>query len=193
MSNEIDAGQVAESEETQLYRHFAADGELLYIGISLSTIARLAQHAEHSHWFKRISRVEIQAYPNRRAAMEAEKDAISREQPTFNIKRPPGAASDKAIAAEVRSLLRWHVRESLQNLERSIVAYRPLYSVEDVAKELGLMQSIVRKLIAAGQLGHIELPTAYPGKARQYVTGWQLLEFLDKAQHVASDKEADDA
>lgn len=32
--------------ETELYRHFAADGCLLYVGISLSAVARLTQHRQ---------------------------------------------------------------------------------------------------------------------------------------------------
>ena len=39
-----------------LYRHFAADGSLLYVGISLSALNRLGQHKQNAEWFDKISR-----------------------------------------------------------------------------------------------------------------------------------------
>ena len=35
----------------ELYRHFDRLGELLYVGISISTMRRLAQHKTQSAWF----------------------------------------------------------------------------------------------------------------------------------------------
>ena len=35
----------------QLYRHFDCDGVLLYVGISLSTVARLCEHKHSSKWY----------------------------------------------------------------------------------------------------------------------------------------------
>lgn len=73
-------------KETFLYRHFDADGKLLYVGISLSAITRLRQHREISPWFNQIRRVDIETHPDRDAAMNAEAKAISEESPKFNIK-----------------------------------------------------------------------------------------------------------
>jgi hypothetical protein len=68
-----------------LYRHFDADGTLLYVGISLSTIHRLSEHAQCSHWFWRIARVEITPYATRDAAAKAELIAIQHEHPLYNV------------------------------------------------------------------------------------------------------------
>lgn len=70
---------------TSLYRHFADDGTLLYVGISLSWPARTKQHSRGSQWFAQVARVEIEHFPTREAAIEAEFEAIKRERPQFNI------------------------------------------------------------------------------------------------------------
>lgn len=68
-----------------LYRHFDSDGRLLYVGVSLSTLARLAQHKAESEWFWRIAKVEITAYASRETVLEAERIAIRQEKPLHNI------------------------------------------------------------------------------------------------------------
>ena len=42
------------SEPTDLYRHWDAEGRLLYIGISRSAVERLAGHRNNSHWYPLI-------------------------------------------------------------------------------------------------------------------------------------------
>lgn len=69
-----------------LYRHFNKDGILLYIGISLSAIQRLAQHEATSPWFEQISDVKIESYPDRESALDAERRAIENETPLYNIR-----------------------------------------------------------------------------------------------------------
>jgi predicted DNA-binding transcriptional regulator AlpA len=70
---------------SHLYRHFDASGALLYVGISLSAIQRLGDHAKAAHWFWSIVRVEITAYPDRETALKAERIAIRNEKPLYNI------------------------------------------------------------------------------------------------------------
>lgn len=76
---------VADDIQTALYRHFGADGSLLYVGISLSWPARTKAHSRSSHWFDQVARVEVERYPNRAAALEAEREAIKREGPKHNV------------------------------------------------------------------------------------------------------------
>ena len=69
----------------QLYRHFSATGELLYVGISLGAILRLRQHrAMSSPWILDVARIEIQTYPSRAEAAAAEREAIKTEKPKYN-------------------------------------------------------------------------------------------------------------
>lgn len=68
-----------------LYRHYDAFGRLLYVGISLSAVERLARHRVESHWVSHIARIEITAYGSRNDAVLAERRAIMRESPAHNI------------------------------------------------------------------------------------------------------------
>ena len=70
---------------TALYRHWNADGELLYVGISLNAVSRLAQHRIEANWFDDIARVDIEWHPTREAAESAERSAIKTEHPLHNI------------------------------------------------------------------------------------------------------------
>lgn len=75
--------------ETELYRHFDGSGQLLYVGISLSTIGRLAQHNRLSHWARDIATITIERYPTRAEAVQAERAAIAAERPKFNVQHLP--------------------------------------------------------------------------------------------------------
>jgi hypothetical protein len=70
----------------QLYRHFGADGSLLYVGISLSAVVRLAGHNRSSKWANEITRVEVENLPSREEAEAAETVAIQKEKPKYNIR-----------------------------------------------------------------------------------------------------------
>jgi hypothetical protein len=70
--------------EQSLYRHFDAAGELLYVGVSISAVARLSEHARASRWASQIARVDIERHPTREAALAAEAAAIKAERPRYN-------------------------------------------------------------------------------------------------------------
>lgn len=72
---------------TNLYRHFDANGALLYIGVSLNALKRLSQHQNLSPWFASISNVTIETFETKQEALLAERHAIERENPKFNIER----------------------------------------------------------------------------------------------------------
>lgn len=61
---------------------------LLYVGISLNAISRLAQHRLTAHWYERIARIEIEWHESRKAAEAAEGEAIRAERPIHNVIRP---------------------------------------------------------------------------------------------------------
>lgn len=70
----------------QLYRHFDDEGQLLYVGISLSAVNRLSQHKGSAQWFSKIAEVRVEKFSTREEALAAEKAAIISEKPKFNIK-----------------------------------------------------------------------------------------------------------
>lgn len=81
--------------KTALYRHFDTSGALLYVGVSLSAVARLAQHKQTAHWFEQLARVDVEWFDSRFEALEAEAIAITRELPRHNVQhaRPPKGAT----------------------------------------------------------------------------------------------------
>lgn len=71
---------------TTLYRYFDGDDVLLYVGISLNAVLRLAQHSHAgAEWTASIARSTFQHFPTRVAALAAEKTAIQTEKPRFNV------------------------------------------------------------------------------------------------------------
>lgn len=70
---------------TALYRAFDAHGSLLYVGISINALRRIAQHSDNAIWFSELASFEVEWFETRSEAAEAEKAAIQSEAPRFNI------------------------------------------------------------------------------------------------------------
>jgi hypothetical protein len=68
---------------TYLYRLFAADGKLLYVGITDDLNQRLAAHS-----WRGFARFTSEAYPTRESAEAAEARAILIEKPAQNRQQP---------------------------------------------------------------------------------------------------------
>lgn len=122
MKVDVAANTDAVDTSTALYRHFDADGVLLYVGISLSAVARLAQHRDNAHWYRAIARVDIEWLPTREDAIFAERRAIFRERPLHNLAVPKIDVDNSPIA-------RWRAR---------IAERRGKYTQRDAAAELGV-------------------------------------------------------
>jgi hypothetical protein len=60
-----------------LYRHFDKDGRLLYVGVSLNAINRLAEHRA-SHWFSEIATIKVETFEDRAAASSPNKNKVAR-------------------------------------------------------------------------------------------------------------------
>jgi excisionase family DNA binding protein len=73
--------------KTDLYRFFDAKGTLLYVGISISAFSRLCQHRKESDWYDLAVRIDIEKYKTRKDAEQAEREAIYKENPIFNVSR----------------------------------------------------------------------------------------------------------
>jgi hypothetical protein len=101
---------------THLYRHYDADGVLLYVGISTSAAGRLKGHGRNAKWFDRIAVITVDRYPTRKKAEIAEDLAIAHEKPFYNIRRMSGAPDydpwdpDENRVRTARTLR--HIRES---------------------------------------------------------------------------------
>jgi predicted GIY-YIG superfamily endonuclease len=154
-----------------LYRHYDAQGELLYVGISLNALNRLAQHRDVSLWFNDIAKVTLEQFPCRKTAMDAETEAIQSENPKYNLqkrkKKPVKLEEEKKIAPEVAKV----------ELIRKIVSVSPVYQLREAAHFLGMRPMDFMKLIDSGRIKTIKLP--YKDEQRDYVTGFQIIEFLE--------------
>lgn len=177
-------------EFTHLYRHFNSDGELLYVGVSLSAINRLGQHKEHSKWFSTITKVEIQSYATREEALDAEAIAINSERPKYN-KRMSSTRLFRLekISKESREKIQFinHVKTSKSKIIQSLVLFDAVYSLEDAAMRLDISSSALRDLIHKKKIGTIELPPFRPGLMKNgfpyptklAISGWQLIDYLE--------------
>jgi len=67
-----------------LYRHFDAEGGLLYVGTTLSPLHRQRRHLATSDWRDEIAAITIERFPSQSTARDAEALAIVRESPKYN-------------------------------------------------------------------------------------------------------------
>lgn len=70
---------------TTLYRFFSIDDQLLYIGITKNGQTRWDQHTSSKEWWPLVDHVTTEHFPNRDAALDAEKAAIQNDGPLFNV------------------------------------------------------------------------------------------------------------
>lgn len=149
---------------TCLYRHFGREGELLYVGISLSPTYRLSQHRIGSPWFEQIANITVEWFETRQEALDAERAAIIAEQPMFNTvhkRRQPDDLSDLA-------------QQSADDLTVRFVRYRPSYTVDEAAKATNIKASALRRAMAAGDLRYYK-----GGTSRPLISGWSLIEYME--------------
>lgn len=66
-----------------LYRHFDADGSLLYVGMSLDVMNRTRSHAL-SAWWNDVATITIERFETKEQAAAAELHAIRTERPLHN-------------------------------------------------------------------------------------------------------------
>lgn len=68
-----------------LYRMWADDGRLLYIGCSYSPMTRMSEHERMQPWATDISKITVTWLPDFASASEAERMAIAAESPIWNV------------------------------------------------------------------------------------------------------------
>src|SRR5690554_1450800 len=76
-------------ETTTLYRFYDKDDRLLYVGITNNFGARFSHHSNLKAWWEDVARSSMEHFPNRKAALAAERAAIVAERPRFNIVHNP--------------------------------------------------------------------------------------------------------
>lgn len=81
-----------------LYRAYSHRGALLYVGKTANPGVRLRKHAEAKSFWGEVDRIELQHFRSGDALDKAEKQAIAREKPLYNVHHNPHRAD--AIEAE---------------------------------------------------------------------------------------------
>lgn len=72
-----------------LYRAFAEDGTLLYVGITMELSGRFTTHFAESQWIPDVRRLSVEWLPSRLSALAAETAAIVAERPLHNVAGTP--------------------------------------------------------------------------------------------------------
>ena len=73
-------------QRTVLYRLYTSGMELLYVGISNRVEYRICcEHCVDKHWFREVETAKFEHFDSRWQAEEAEKLAIRREVPLYNV------------------------------------------------------------------------------------------------------------
>jgi predicted GIY-YIG superfamily endonuclease len=70
-----------------LYRMYAADDTLLYVGATANYLQRLDGHRSQSPWFRETVRVELEHFDTRDEAYDAELAAVQIENPKHNLRK----------------------------------------------------------------------------------------------------------
>ena len=70
---------------TTLYRHFDSNDNLLYVGISVCAFKRLKEHKKYSKWSNKAVKMLHETFNTREEALIAERNAIKKERPLYNI------------------------------------------------------------------------------------------------------------
>lgn len=90
-----------------LYRFFADDGELLYVGITTRRERRGHEHAKSKPWFEYVATTTWEHHACVCLAESAERTAIQTEAPTFNVAHAGSPQQFRAwIARRARASIR---------------------------------------------------------------------------------------
>jgi hypothetical protein len=129
-----------------LYRIFDARGRLLYIGITGNLRTRILRHSL-TDWWPTGAQVTVEVYPNRVAALLAERLAVAAERPLVNVNLQLGEG--RAIQVNERPIVAVPGRlEELGKRHRQIMA-----RIERLRPKL---DAAIRKERAAGAT-HVNL------------------------------------
>lgn len=89
-----------------LYRLVAADGTLLYVGITNNVASRFSGHARKG-WWAEVAEGLVEFHPDRESLEDAERQAIRAEKPLYNVAHSTtlndAAAAVRREAAQQRS------------------------------------------------------------------------------------------
>lgn len=171
-----------------LYRHFDAQGVLLYVGISLRPFTRTKEHSQLSGWAIDIANVTIQYFDSRKEAMEAEAKAVQEENPLHNIRLRKVKKDSRSIKTKIKEVMEKRAEQQRIQLTQRVLHFDPLYKPTDAAAALGISTTILNREIAEGNLAITLIPSPKVGRMNPYITGWQLIDWLESREQQSIEK-----
>lgn len=128
-----------------VYRLYAADGTLLYVGSAYDPKARWRVHREKP-WATLVARRTEVWYPDRLTAYVEERAAIKAELPKFNIVDNPEAPRREPIASTT-TMLRSLEREveNISSIEDDVAAFKAASDLLDDLRDLPSRLRAVRQ------------------------------------------------
>lgn len=82
---------------------FDKHDQLLYVGVTLNPSYRFHDHRGNKPWWPEIVTIRLEHFPNRLAVLRAEREAIQKEAPKYNIthgNHSPGAVPLRNVRIE---------------------------------------------------------------------------------------------
>lgn len=76
-------------ERAAVYRFYAADDTLLYVGVTQRFGTRWSNHAKQKPWWPQVTRQAVVWYDTRAEALTVETEAIKTEKPVHNVLHLP--------------------------------------------------------------------------------------------------------
>lgn len=128
-----------------VYRLYAADGALLYIGRTVDLRPRLRQHRMQQPWWPEVSHVTVEPCAEPFGSVGAESMAIEMEQPRWNkkLQLPTGPAPD--LGGEPKGV---RIQIDLAALARELATRG--WSRDDLARHAGMNKLTLRRVYRLG-------------------------------------------
>lgn len=76
-------------ERAAVYRFYASDDTLLYVGVTQRFGTRWSNHAKQKPWWPQVARQTVVWYDTRTEALRVETDSIKMEKPMHNVIHAP--------------------------------------------------------------------------------------------------------
>lgn len=89
----------------RVYRAYAEDGALLYVGCTVDLLPRMRSHQRHAEWWHLVHHFVITGYPSKHEALRVERRAINTEGPAYNRHRRRHAVRSRPQEAALRKLI----------------------------------------------------------------------------------------
>lgn len=140
-------------EHTTVYQYFAANGALIYVGITNRGTRRLHEHAESKPWWHLATGCTLEHFTSRDEALRREAELISRYRPPYNTQHNP--ERNRPLAERAQERLRVAPRH-LDQRPRVVKQRRAAWY------ELPRERRLVEPCVICGERPGVTAPTCLP-------------------------------